>query len=57
VENRLAELWSVMDVLNPGILGTTDSFRTRYAVPVERHADPDAANLLRASPGRTCCAG
>ncbi|MDN5915098.1 MAG: SNF2-related protein [Pseudonocardia sp.] len=47
VENRLAELWSVMDVLNPGILGPSDAFRSRYAVPIERHGDPDAAGLLR----------
>ncbi|MDN5932666.1 MAG: DEAD/DEAH box helicase, partial [Pseudonocardia sp.] len=47
VENRLAELWSVMDVLNPGILGPSDGFRARYAVPIERHGDPDAAALLR----------
>jgi SNF2 family DNA or RNA helicase len=47
VENRLAELWSIMDVLNPGILGTAERFRTRYAIPVERHGDTDAAELLR----------
>jgi SNF2-related domain/SNF2 Helicase protein/Helicase conserved C-terminal domain len=47
VENRLAELWSIMDVLNPGILGSAERFRTRYAIPVERHSDTDAADLLR----------
>jgi superfamily II DNA or RNA helicase len=47
VENRLAELWSIMDVLNPGILGTAERFRTRYAIPVERHGDTDAAERLR----------
>ena len=47
VENRLAELWSIMDVLNPGILGTAERFRTRFAVPVERHGNTDAAELLR----------
>ncbi|AXH95533.1 DEAD/DEAH box helicase [Ornithinimicrobium avium] len=47
VENRLGELWSIMDFLNPGLLGSAESFRTRYAVPVERHADPDAAERLR----------
>jgi len=48
VENRLAELWSVMDVLNPGMLGTADRFRERYAIPVERHGNEDAAARLRA---------
>ncbi|MHA6625593.1 DEAD/DEAH box helicase [Pseudonocardia sichuanensis] len=47
VENRLAELWSIMDVLNPGLLGTADSFRHRYAIPVERHGDTEAAGMLR----------
>jgi hypothetical protein len=47
VENRLAELWAIMDVLNPGMLGTAERFRTRYAIPVERHGDTDAAELLR----------
>jgi superfamily II DNA or RNA helicase len=47
VENRLAELWSIMDVLNPGVLGTAERFRTRFAIPVERHGDTDAAELLR----------
>ena len=36
-----------MDVLNPGILGTAERFRTRFAVPVERHGNTDAAELLR----------
>ena len=47
VENRLSELWSIMDVLNPGLLGSADAFRTRYAIPVERHGNKDAAGLLR----------
>jgi len=47
VENRLSELWSIMDVLNPGLLGSADAFRTRYAIPVERHGNKDAAALLR----------
>ncbi|HEY4629999.1 MAG TPA: DEAD/DEAH box helicase, partial [Blastococcus sp.] len=47
LENRLSELWSIMDVLNPGLLGSAESFRSRFAVPVERHGDTDAADLLR----------
>ncbi len=47
VENRLSELWAVMDVLNPGLLGTADRFRARYAIPVERHGNTEAAELLR----------
>ncbi|TDD03508.1 DEAD/DEAH box helicase [Saccharopolyspora terrae] len=47
VENRLAELWSIMDFANPGILGSLSTFRARYAVPVERDGDTDAAARLR----------
>ena len=45
VENRLAELWSLMHVLNPGLLGTARSFRDRFAVPIERDGDPEATEL------------
>ena len=48
VENRLAELWSLMDFLNPGLLGPADKFRTRYAIPVERHGQTGPAERLRA---------
>jgi SNF2 family DNA or RNA helicase len=48
VENRLAELWSLMDFLNPGLLGPAEVFRTRYAIPVERHGQAEPAERLRA---------
>ena len=47
VENRLSELWSIMDFANPGLLGPFTRFRERYAVPVERWRDPDATARLR----------
>ncbi len=47
VENRLSELWSIMQFLNPGLLGSQRDFRQRFAVPVERYHDPDRAALLR----------
>lgn len=47
VENRLADLWSIMDFANPGLLGTARQFKERYAVPVERHGDDAAAERLR----------
>src|SRR3954468_1706499 len=46
-ENRLFELWSIMDALNPGLLGPAEKFRSRFAIPVERHGDDEAAQLLR----------
>jgi SNF2 family DNA or RNA helicase len=47
VENRLAELWSIMEFLNPGLLGSAGAFRSRYAVPIERDGDQQAAAQLR----------
>jgi SNF2 family DNA or RNA helicase len=47
VENRLAELWSILDFLNPGVLASAHTFRARFAVPIERYADEEAAARLR----------
>ncbi len=47
VENRLAELKSIFDFLNPGLLGTDDAFRRNFAIPIERHNDPAASARLR----------
>jgi SNF2 family DNA or RNA helicase len=47
VENRLADLWSVLDLLNPGLLGSRFEFRQRFAVPIERRGDTATAADLR----------
>jgi SNF2 family DNA or RNA helicase len=47
VENRLTELWSIMDFLNPGYLGSSNSFRTRFALPIERYRDKHKGEQLR----------
>ncbi|MCD6290497.1 MAG: DEAD/DEAH box helicase [Anaerolineae bacterium] len=47
VENRLSELWSIMQFLNPGYLGSREHFRKRFAIPVERYRDEEAARQLR----------
>ncbi len=47
VENRLAELWSIMDFLNPGYLGGAQGFRTRFALPIERYRDKAKGDQLR----------
>ncbi len=47
VENRLSELWSIMEFLNPGYLGSESSFRRRYALPIERYRDPAPTAELR----------
>ncbi|MET0395669.1 MAG: DEAD/DEAH box helicase, partial [Longimicrobiaceae bacterium] len=47
VENRLAELWSILEFLNPGLLGSAAEFRRSFAVPIERFRDADRAAQLR----------
>ncbi|WP_370517546.1 SNF2-related protein [Pseudactinotalea sp. HY160] len=47
MENKLAELWSIMDLLNPGILGSIEQFRTRFAKPIERQGLTEPAARLR----------
>jgi hypothetical protein len=47
VENRLAELWSILDLTTPGLLGPFTRFRREYAAPIERWQDPDATRRLR----------
>ncbi|MCG5052224.1 MAG: DEAD/DEAH box helicase [Myxococcales bacterium] len=47
VENRLAELWSILEFANPGLLGPLDTFRKDFALPIERYGNDDAAARLR----------
>ncbi len=51
VENRLAELWSIMHFLNPGYLGTREHFRENYAIPIERYGEEAPGRQLRALVG------
>jgi hypothetical protein len=46
VENRLTELWSILDWTTPGLLGPLERFRRSVAVPIERYRDPDATQRL-----------
>jgi SNF2 family DNA or RNA helicase len=47
VENRLSELWSIMDFLNPGYLGPKNFFQRRFAIPIERYGDTASLRTLR----------
>jgi hypothetical protein len=47
VENRLSELWAIMQAVNPGLLGSMTSFKERFAIPIERHGDDEAAARLQ----------
>jgi hypothetical protein len=47
IENRLEELWSIVEFLNPGYLGTRTAFRQGLALPIEREGDPYATATLQ----------
>jgi len=47
VENRLSELWSIMEFLNPGYLGSGSDFRKNFALPIERYRSAEQAALLK----------
>ena len=47
VENRLSELWAILDAVVPGLLGSREQFRSRYGKPIERTGDAGAAERLR----------
>src|SRR6266568_6361470 len=47
VENRLSELWSIMEFLNPGYLGSGTDFRKNFAIPIERYHDANRAESLK----------
>ncbi|MEV4170965.1 DEAD/DEAH box helicase [Nonomuraea sp. NPDC049709] len=51
VENHLAELWSIMEFANPGLLGPRSRFRTRFQEPIEARQDEQAARALRRATG------
>ncbi|WP_132991810.1 DEAD/DEAH box helicase [Gordonia zhaorongruii] len=51
VENRLEDLRAVVDLVNPGMLGSASAFRSRFAEPIERDRDPDALRRLNALTG------
>ncbi|WP_410568462.1 DEAD/DEAH box helicase [Amycolatopsis sp. cmx-4-61] len=49
VENRLTELWSIVDWTTPGLLGPLDRFRRTVARPIERDRDRAVTERLAAT--------
>ncbi|WP_440119638.1 DEAD/DEAH box helicase [Paenibacillus sp. QZ-Y1] len=39
IENRLSELWSIYDFINPGYLGSARAFQTRFISAIEKDKD------------------
>jgi len=47
IENHLGELWNLFHFINPGLLGSLESFNRSFAVPIERHQSHPARKRLR----------
>jgi SNF2 family DNA or RNA helicase len=47
VENNVGDLWSIMEFLNSGFLGTQAEFKNRFFIPIQAGRDPEAAERLR----------
>ena len=51
VENHIGDLWSIMEFLNPGFLGTLADFKRDFFVPIQVGRDDEAAQRLRRATG------
>ena len=51
IENRLGELWAIMDLVNPGLLGSREAFERTLARPIEVRRDPHALERVRSLVG------
>lgn len=47
MENRLTELWSIYDFINPGYLGSMGEFRKAIVLPIERNRDEEVISGLQ----------
>jgi SNF2 family DNA or RNA helicase len=47
VENNVGDLWSLMEFLNPGFLGTLAQFKRDFFLPIQANDDEDAARKLK----------
>ena len=47
VENNVGDLWSIMEFLNPGFLGTQAEFKRNFFIPIQAVRDQDAARQLK----------
>ena len=47
VENNVGDLWSIMEFLNPGFLGSQSEFKRKFFVPIQAERDASAAERLK----------
>ena len=46
MENHLGELWSIFHTVAPGVLGSWEQFRRRFASPIEKEQNSDRRQAL-----------
>ncbi len=46
LENSLQDLWTLIDWINPGLLGDRKRFQTLFRTPIEKHGDTAAQSRL-----------
>ncbi len=51
VENNVGDLWSIMEFLNPGFLGSQSEFKRNFFVPIQAERDVSAAERLKRTTG------
>ncbi|PKL39268.1 MAG: helicase [Candidatus Riflebacteria bacterium HGW-Riflebacteria-1] len=47
IENHLGELWNLFRFINPGLLGSVDSFNSRFANPIQAQGDKFVQRQLK----------
>lgn len=47
VENRLLDLWSIFNFLNPGYLGKEAQFRKSFEIPIQKENDRAQSTILK----------
>ena len=47
IENRLLDLWSIFNFLNPGYLGTQAQFRRSFELPIQKNNNPQQSTTLK----------
>ena len=60
IENHLGELWNLFRFINPGLLGSLESFNRRFAIPIEQDREERTgapASGCASSCGPSSCGG
>jgi SNF2 family DNA or RNA helicase len=47
VENNVGDLWSIIEFLNSGFLGTQTEFKNKFFIPIQAGRDPEAVEKLK----------